>query len=39
MTWTMHFMYLLGALGVLFAVFQLYRSPEMIYHLSSLRLC
>lgn len=39
MTRTMHFMYLLGALGALFAVFELYRSPEMIYHLSSLRLC
>lgn len=39
MTRTVQFMYLLGALGVLFAVFQLYLSPEMVYHLASLRLC
>ncbi len=39
MTRAIHFMYILGALGVLFAVFQLYRSPEMMYHLSNIRLC
>ncbi len=39
MTRTMQFLYFLGALGVLFAVFQLYLSPEMVYHLASLRLC
>lgn len=39
MTRTEQFMYLFGALGALFAVFQLYISPEMVYHLASLRLC
>jgi len=39
MTRTVQFMYLLGALGVLFGLFQLYLSPEMAYHLASLRLC
>ena len=39
MTRTVQFMNLLGALGVLFAVFQLYLSPEMVYHLASFRLC
>ncbi|SMX24941.1 hypothetical protein BOA8489_03074 [Boseongicola aestuarii] len=39
MTRTVQFIYLLGALGVLFALFQLYLSPEMVYHLASLRLC
>lgn len=28
-----------SALVVALAVFQLYRSPEMIYHVSALRLC
>jgi len=39
MTYAAHFMYLLGALGEPFAVFQLNCSPEMIYHLASIRLC
>jgi len=39
MTRTVQFVYLMGALGVLFAVFHLYLSPEMVYHLASLRLC
>ena len=39
MTRTVQLMYLMGALGVILAVFQLYLSPEMVYHLASLRLC
>ena len=39
MTRAVQVMVVLAALGVLAGVFQLYLSPEMIYHLSSLRLC
>ena len=39
MTRSMQVMMWVSALIVAMAVFQLYRSPEMIYHLSSLRLC
>ena len=39
MTRSVQMMIWVSAFIVAMAVFQLYRSPEMMYHLSALRLC